>query len=109
MGRAERRRLERVQRHETKRGNISMSPYEYRQAMRETADRIATFDVELLHTCYALSLYDVFGLDGDDIAEGLEYIDDIFGRVLGGEVSARGLADELEEKTGVVVKFSKEW
>ena len=109
MGRAERRRQERQDRIFTKRGNISLSPYELRQIKRQAVDDIATFDVELLQTCFAMVLYEEFGFDFEKIHQGLSAIDKKFGQILSGEMTADGLAKELEEKTGIEVKFSKEW
>ena len=109
MGRAERRRQERQARIEDNKARIKLTPWELQQIKRDTANRIATFDVELLHTCFAVVMYEKFGFDEDKIMVGLEAIDEKFGEILEGTLTAQDLADELEDATGLKVKFSKEW
>ena len=109
MGRAERRRYERQARLEDNKARIKLTPWELQQIKRDTANRIATFDVELLHTCFAVVMYEQFGFNEDEISRGLEAIDEKFGQILDGSLTAQDLANELEEETGLTVKFSKEW
>ena len=109
MGRAERRRQERQQRIMTKRGNISLSPYELRQIKRQTVNDIATFDVEILLTCFASVMNEQMHLDPDDIMVNLQAVDEKFGEILSGELSAQEMKQKLIDETGIRVKYSKDW
>ena len=106
MGRAERRRQERQDRIFTKKGNISISPADLKKHERMIADKIARFDVELMQTCFALVLHDSYGADEDEIVDRLHDIDNLFGQILEGYITADDLVAELYEKTGLQVKFS---
>ncbi len=109
MGRAERRRQERQQRILTKRGNLSISPYELRQIKRKAVDDIAAFDVEILHTCFAVVLHEEFGFGYQRIMRALSAVDRKFGLILHNELTADELAKNLEDTVGLKVKYSKEW
>ena len=109
MGRAERRRQERQQRILTKRGNISLSPYELRQIKRQAVNDIATFDVEIMQTCFAVVLHEEFGFGPKRIERAIRAVDRKFGMILNDELTADELAKSLEDSTGIEVRFSKGW
>ncbi len=104
MGRAERRRLERSQRIEDRKGRVALRPDEIREIKRRTAHEISTFDVEVLLTCFAQVLRDQYQWGHKRIFRALTAVDETFGRVLRGELSVADMQQRLEDDAGIRIQ-----
>ena len=103
MGRAERRRMERNNRIEERKGKILMSPQEVNNLKKKIIDDVADFKVEALMTCFALTLHRLFGFGPKRILRVLQYIDDLMGDINEGKKTVDDYRKELEEEAKVVV------
>ena len=105
MGRAEKRRAERFERIENRKGKVAMSIDEIRGLKRTIANDVSRFDVEALMTCFALAEHRLYGFDEHQIFESLQYIDQLYGEVLEDRATIDDYRDELEREVGVIVRF----
>ena len=105
MGRAERRRREREQRILDRKGKISIRPDELKKMERETARKIATFDVECLLTCFAYSLRRNHKWGYKRIFRTLNSVDVMFGQILDGTLNVNDLKQQLVDETGIKILY----
>ena len=103
MGRAERRQQERQQRILTRKGKIALRPDELKRMERETAKRVASFDVECLLTCFAYSLRKHHGWGYKRIFRVLNEVDQMFGQILNNELNVMDLRQQLKDEVGIVI------
>lgn len=103
MGRAEKRQQERTERIESKKSQIVLTPAELLRIRIGIADEVRQFDVDALLTCFAQVMYSNLFLDGEQIMEVLEAIDELFGRVMQGELSVDEMKEQLEKDVGIKV------
>lgn len=101
MGRAERRRQERAKRIQDRKSKILMRPDEIRQMKRDLVDQIATYDVDVLLTCFAQVLHDQYGWGRVRILRALTAVDDMFGRVLSDELNVQEMQARLADEVGI--------
>ena len=70
----------------------------------ETVDKISTYDVEIMLTCFAWVLRKDYGWGYKRIFRALKSIDKVFGQVLDGELSDEDMRNQLKDETSVVIK-----
>lgn len=108
MGRAERRKAERQNRIEDKKGKIYLRPSDIAAMKRDISKRAAEFDVEALLTCFAQVLHDQYGFGPTRLMRALKQVDDTFGKVLNDELSVGEMQQRLQDETGIRISCGKE-
>lgn len=104
MGRAERRKRERYERIEERKGKILLSPKDLNDIKKEIASDATKFKTEWLMTCFALALNRKFGFGPTRIARALREIDNMMLDILEDKHTIDDFIQELETKTGIEVK-----
>lgn len=104
MGRAERRRAERVNRIEERKGKILMSKQDLGKMQDSIRQDISNFNVEAILTCLALALHRKFKFGPKRIMRVLNYIDELMGGVVDDIYTIDDYKQQLKEETGVVIK-----
>ena len=104
MGRAERRRMERNNRIEERKGKILMSTQDINKMKRDIVQDVADFKVEALMTCFALANHRLYGHGPQRTMRTLQYIDELMGPISTGEKTVDDYRKELEEEAKVVIK-----
>lgn len=104
MGRAEKRRAERRNRIEDRKGKVLMSRRDINEMKRKLSDDISGYSTEALMTCFALAEHKLYGYGLKRLMRTLQYIDDLMGPIIREEATIEDYKKELEEKTGVVIK-----
>lgn len=101
MGRKERRALERENRRNQKMpNNYRPKKKEIENIINETSEN----NVELLMTCFGLSLYDEFGFGEKRITRCLNKVNDYMNKIINDEESLITLQKRLENNTGISIK-----
>lgn len=101
MGRAERRRMERNNRIEERKGKILMSPQDISQMKRDIVQDVTDFKIEALMTCFALANRRLYGHGAKRTLRTLQYIDELMGPIATGEKTIEEYQLELEEEANV--------
>lgn len=104
MGRAERRKAERRNRIENRKGKILMSREEIGEMKQKVSSNVSAYNVESLMTCFALAEHRLYGFGQKRIMRSLQYIDDLMGAIINDEVVMEDYMKELEDETGVIIK-----
>lgn len=104
MGRAERRRAERRERIENRKGKILMTSKDIAEMKREISEYSSNYNVEALMTCFALTGRRLHGYGQKRILRDLQYIDELMGEVLNGNTTIEDYKKELEDEASVVIK-----
>ena len=104
MGRAERRRAERANRIEERKGKILMSKQDLGKMQDSIRQDISNFNVEAILTCLALALHRKFKFGPKRIMRVLNYIDELMGGVVDDIYTVGDYKQQLKEETGVVIK-----
>ena len=104
MGRAERRKLDRKQRIDSKKDKVYLSPKDIRDMKREITSMAVKYDVEVLLTCFAYVMHKELNLEQEQILNALASVDTVFGKVLSEEYSIDEMKKDLEDEVGVVVR-----
>ena len=104
MGRAERRRAERANRIEERKGKILMSKQDLGKMQDSIRQDISNFNVEAILTCLALALHRKFKFGPKRIMRVLNYIDELMGGVVYDIYTVDDYKQQLKEETGVVIK-----
>lgn len=104
MGRAERRRMERRERIENRKGKMVMSEKELRDYRKDVEQDVLNYNVEALFTCFALAQHKLYGFGGKRISRTLNYIDELMGAVINDKATIEDYKKELENETGVIIK-----
>ena len=107
MGRAERRRAERRERIEERKGKIVLSPKELNDIKREISNDVTKFKTEWLMTCFALALRRKFGFGTERIARALREVDDMMIAIMDDECTIDDYINELENCTGIRVECAE--
>lgn len=107
MGRAERRRAERRERIESKKGKISLSKADVKKIKRDISETVSIYSVEALMTCFALAEHRLYGFGSKRILRSLGYIDGLMGAIIDDEATIEEYKRELEEEAGVAIKYEK--
>lgn len=108
MGRAERRKAERQNRIEDKKGKVYLRPSDITAMKRDISRRAAEFDVEVLLTCFAQVLHDKYGFGPVRLMRALEEVDATFGKVLSDELSVDDMQQRLLNETGIKICCGKD-
>ena len=104
MGRAERRRTERANRIEERKGKILMSKQDLGKMQDSIRQDISNFNVEAILTCLALALHRKFKFGPKRIMRVLNYIDELMGGIVDDIYTVDDYKQQLKEETGVVIK-----
>ena len=104
MGRAERRRAERANRIEERKGKILMSKQDLGKMQDSIRQDISNFNVEVILTCLALALHRKFKFGSKRIMRVLNYIDELMGGIVDDIYTVDDYKQQLKEETGVVIK-----
>lgn len=105
MGRAERRRQERMRKLEDKQNNVTLNRHDLNEIKEKIAADAAKYDVEILMTCFALTEHRLYGFGQKRILRSLNYIDLLMGNILQGCKTIDDYRDELDREASVIVKF----
>lgn len=105
MGRAERRRSERINRINSRKDKLLIDKKDLADMRSDIVDTVGKYDVEALMTCFALAEHRLFGFGMTRIIRSLEYVDELMGDVLKGAKSIDEYKQELTDETGVAIKF----
>ena len=73
------------------------------EARKEAVNKISKFDVEVLFTCFAQSLRDNYGWGHKRLFRTLNSVDEMFGRVLAGELSDEDMRQRLLDECGILI------
>lgn len=104
MGRAERRKLERRNRIDDRKGKILLGRDEINRLKEEIAAEASEYNVENLMTCFALAEHRLYGFGQKRILRTLQYIDELMGPISDGAKTIEDYKKELEEEGNVVIK-----
>lgn len=104
MGRAERRRMERKNRIEDRKGKILMTPHDINEMKRNIVEDVADFKTEALLTCFALANHRLYGHGTKRTLRTLQYIDELMGPLLTGEKTIDDYKREAEEEVHISVR-----
>ena len=104
MGRAERRRSERANRIEERKGKILMSKQDLGKMQDSIRQDISNFNVEAILTCLALALHRKFKFGPKRIMRVLNYIDELMGGIVDDIYTIDDYKQQLKEEAGVVIK-----
>ena len=100
MGRAERRKRERLDRIENRKDKILIS----KEDLSKKKDDVTKYNVEVLMTCFALAEHRLYGFGQKRILRSLRYIDELMGSILDDSKTVNDYKKELEEETGLKIK-----
>ena len=103
MGRAERRRMERNKRIESRKDKILMSTDEVIRMKRQITEEATDYKVEALMTCFALANRRLYGHGTQRTMRTLQYIDDLMEAIITGEKSIDDYKKEVEDEVNVVI------
>lgn len=104
MGRAEKRKAERQERIENRKGKILITPEELNRIKQDITYRASGFSTEALMTCFALANRRLYKHGAGRIIKSLQYIDQLMDDILKDKVTIEDYKKELEDETGVVVE-----
>lgn len=104
MGRAERRRAERRERIDNRKGKILMTRKDIAEMKKEISEYSSNYNVEALMTCFALTGRRLHGYGQKRILRDLQYIDDLMGEIINETATIEDFKKELEDETGMVIK-----
>lgn len=104
MGRAERRAAERAKRIQNNKESIKMTRQDIRNMEDGIIQKTINLNADILMTCFALVLHDVYGFGRTRILKTLGAVDGMFGKVLDDELTMEDMKKRLEEETGVVLR-----
>lgn len=104
MGRAERRRAERLNRIENSKDKVTLSRQEIRQLKEKITVDASAYGAEALMTCYALALRRLYRFGFKRINRSLKEIDRLMDDILSDRATIEDYKKELEHETGIVIK-----
>lgn len=107
MGRAERRKSERLTRIQERKGKLLMSREDLGKIKEKLSYKASGYSTETLMTCFALALCRK-GLNDDEIVEYIQSIDGLMDGILSGENTMQDYLKELEDKTGLIIKCKED-
>lgn len=104
MGRAERRRLERKERIEDRKGKVALSRQELRHLREQVRDDVSGYSVEALMTCFALAERRVHKFGQKRIFKSLQYVEDLMKDIIDDKATIEEYKKQLEDETGIIIK-----
>lgn len=105
MGRAERRRKERQQRIEERKGKYLMSPQDITDIKRKTLDSYNEFRTETMFMCFALVLHRLYGHGATRTLRTWQAVDDLIGQMDREEVTLEEMKKMVEDEIKVKISF----
>lgn len=105
MGRAERRRMERADRIENRKGKLVLSKRELNDICDRAQRSTSEYNVEALMTVFALAEHRVHKFGRKRTLKTLAYIDELMADVADGNVSIEKYKKELEDEVGIAIKI----
>ena len=105
MGRAERRRQERQEKLEARRGNLlpRMSKEELAVMRERTSYETSKNNVEMLMTCFALAEHRLYKFGHKRIVRSLRYIEQLMEYINNDKATIEDYKKELEAETGIII------
>ncbi len=107
MGRAERRKTERIKRIEEWKNKILVTREELNKMKEDLSYRASGYSTENLMMCFALTLSRK-GYTHEDIIDNLQYINYLMDDILSGKHTMEEYSKELEDSTGIIIKCKEE-
>lgn len=107
MGRAERRRAERRDRIEERKGKICMTRQDLLDIQDQCSRDAAHYDVQILLTCFALAERRLYGFGPKRLLRTLSYINEMVGETLNGNATFEDYKQQLEDETGIIVRCDR--
>lgn len=104
MGRAERRKAERRDRLEERKGKVLVTREQLSESRKRLIDQANTLSTEYLMTCFALSLHRLHGFEPDKILMTLQCVDNMMGQILSGEKTMDDFINELDDTVGLAIR-----
>lgn len=104
MGRAERRKTERANRIENRKGKLVVSKQELSDIRKNVSNEVSERNVNTLMTCFGVSLHRVYGFGGRRIMRVLQYIDYMMSDLVDGTYTIDDYREWLLDETGVSIK-----
>lgn len=104
MGRAERRRRERMERIENKKNEVVLTRQDIAKMKSDISQRVSAFSTESLMTCFALAEHRLHGHGYKRILKTINYVDELMNDILTGDALMEDYTKQLEEETGVVIQ-----
>ena len=104
MGRAERRRMERNNRIEERKGKVLVSKEALSESKKKLVDQANKYSTEYLMTCFALTMHRLYGFGAKRILATLQYVDGLMGETLYDYKTMDDFIKELKDETGVEIK-----
>lgn len=104
MGRAERRRIERNNRIEERKGKVLVSREALSESKKRIVDQANKYSTEYLMTCFALTMHRMYGFGAKRILATLQYVDGLMGEILYDYKTMDDFIKELKDETGVEIK-----
>ena len=105
MGRAERRRMERNDRIENRKGKLVLSKKELHDICDKAQRSTSEYNVEALMTVFALAEHRIHKFGRKRTLKTLAYIDELMKDVADGKVSIEKYKKELEDEVGIAIKI----
>ena len=102
MGRAERRKMERKNRIEERKGRMSRSELKKIEAVAR--DEVSKYNVEALMTCFALAEHRLYKFGRKRCLRSLQYIDELMGAINNDEATIEDYKKELESEIELTIK-----
>lgn len=103
MGRAERRKVERKNRIEDRKGKVLMTPHDIREMKRNIIQDVTDYKVEAMMTCFALANATLWNHDAEQIIQTMQYLDDMMGEIYDGTITIEELKKLAEDRIGVAI------
>jgi len=100
MGRAERRKKERIDRIEARKDKILVS----RDEISDMKHKVGEYKMEVLLTCFALANHRLWGHGATRIFRTLKTVEEMADAVLSGEVSMDDYICELKNEAGIIIR-----
>jgi len=104
VGRAEKRKAERMARLADHKTKTLMSREDISKIKEDVTDRVSKYNVEAMMSCFALAQHELYGHGYSRIMKSLQFIDDLMGRVNDGDFTIEDIKKELVDKTGVRIE-----
>ena len=104
MGRAEKRRAERVDRIEKKKTQVTMDRHDIARMKRQISDDVSSYSTEALMTCFGLAMCRLYGFKQKRILKTLQYIDELMGPIMEDTATIEDYKNQLEEEGNVIIR-----
>ena len=107
MGRKLKRQLERKERIDAKKTQITMSPYELAEKKQRYAEDYNKFTIEQIYICMILAERRLWKFGEERLLRTLHTVDDLMGDIYNGNATIDDYIAELKKETGLEIRFNK--